>query len=207
MLEKGALLFKFVQPDAGSRKKEHILWFEQMQELGFLVTTRGCILPYENFSGSSKGRPKGHKISALFFKGEAPTFPEHRYGWPVSTQVSHLCHRKSCINPNHLVYEPQWTNLKRNYCGNSGSCDCGMNPKCILPYHNDVWKYEDKFLTYNSEGLNGAIRTHLSGLRYRILPKDYYRSVDNKREQRNKRLQAKRKSPPTKESNVKKKAK
>jgi hypothetical protein len=82
-----------------------------------------------------------------------------------------------------------------------------MNPKCILPYHNDVWKYEDKFLTYNSEGLNGAIRTHLSGLRYRILPKDYYRSVDNKREQRNKRLQAKRKSPPTKESNVKKKAK
>jgi len=71
MLERGALLFKFVQPAGGSSEKEHLLWFEQMQELGFLVTVHGCILPYENFSGSSKGRPKGHKISAFFFKGNA----------------------------------------------------------------------------------------------------------------------------------------
>lgn len=131
MLEQGALLFKFDQPSEGSSQQEHITWFNQMQELGFRVTTTGCFLPYENFKGSSKARPKGHKVATFFFKGIPSTYPSHPHGWPVVVQVSHLCHRKTCVNPNHIVYEPQWKNLKRNYCGENGSCDCGMTPACL----------------------------------------------------------------------------
>lgn len=195
MLEKGALLFSFEQPSAGSKRKEHVHWFEQMQELGFLVTTSGCIIPYENFTNSSKGRPKGRKLSALFFKGEAPSFDPNPNGWPVATQVSQLCHRKSCINPNHIVYEEQWKNLKRNYCGSSGSCDCGVSPHCISTYHNDDWNYEDEFVTYDTKDFKALIGRHLSGYRYVIRAKDHFYSVDKKRKQRNERIHRKRKSP------------
>lgn len=209
MLEKGALLFKFEQPEAGSKQKEHVLWFEQMQELGFLVTTTGCILPYENFTSSSKGRPKGHKLSALFFKGLAPRYPANPNGWPVTAQVSHLCHRKSCINPNHLVYEEQWKNLKRTYCGSKGSCDCGVVPKCLYVYHNDNWKYEDTFITYGTKDFKSLISPHLSGYRYIVRGKDHYHSIDKKREQRNTKIHRKRKqkAPSNGDVSVSKKAK
>jgi hypothetical protein len=54
MLERGALLFMFTKPAGVLHKPEHVRWFEQMQALGFLITTSGCMIPYDNFSGSSK---------------------------------------------------------------------------------------------------------------------------------------------------------
>jgi len=207
MLEEGALLFKFDQPAGGSKKNEHVTWFEQMEELGFLATTTGCLLPYANYSGGSKGRPKGHKVSALFFKGPPPQFPCHPHGWPVSAQVSHLCHRRSCVNPNHLTYEPQWMNLKRNYCGNTGSCDCGMHPKCVSTYHKDGWEHADALVTYDVERIKDVLHTHLSGLRYTVLPKNHFNSVDKKSESRNQRLRMKRRHPAAASDVVHKRAK
>lgn len=191
MLQRGALLFGFKPKDVSTSKQEQT-WFNQMQELGFLVTTTGCIFPYENFSSASKGRPKGHKVSALFFKGSPPTSPENSHGWPSSMQVSHLCHRKKCINPNHIVYEPQWMNLKRNYCGINGKCDCGLSPKCLATYHNDDWSYNDEFISYNTPDFKKLLKPILSGYKYVVFPKDKYESIDNRRRQRNERLAKKK---------------
>lgn len=194
MLEKGALLLEFKRPPGLASCKQEQTWFKQMQELGFLVTTSGCMFPYENFSGASKGRPKGHKISALFFKGSLPVFPESSHGWPSSTQVSHLCHRKKCVNPNHIVYEPQWKNLKRNYCGENGTCDCGLMPKCLSTYHNDDWTYDDEFITYETKKFKRLLKPLLSGQEYVVRPKDFFASIDKRTKQRNERLSKKRKA-------------
>lgn len=213
MLEKGALLFKFVTSNQPTNDdgdfQQHVVWFKQMQELGFLVSaTTGCFLPYENFSTSSKGRPKGHKIAARFFciggHSKPPTFESHPHGWPVDTQVSHLCHRKNCINPSHLVYEPQWKNLKRNYCGENGKCDCGVMPKCIVTYHSDQWWEEreeedndddnkQQFVTYHTPNYKRIVSNFIPGYRFSILPQDHYRSVDIKRQQRNDNIKARSK--------------
>lgn len=208
MLDQGALLFRFEKPHDVVHKREHIVWWEQMEQLGFRVTRSGCILPYDNFCGSSKGRPKGHKISAYFFLGEPPRCQQqqsggHPHGWPTQMQVSHRCHRKDCINPAHLVYEPQWKNLKRNYCGEHGSCDCGMQPPCVATYHNGDWQYSDDHLvTYSTDGYRRIVAGLVPGRRFVILPADHYESVDIKKRKRNERLHSKRKkskasAPPT----------
>jgi len=204
MLERGALLFRFTKPAGVLHKPEHVRWFEQMQELGFLVTTTGCIIPYENFSNSSKSRPKGHKVSAYYFLGEPPVFGDHQHGWPTSCQVSHRCHRKECVNPHHLVYEPQWKNLKRNYCGESGSCDCGVEPRCLATYHNERWQHQDLYVTYSTDDYKRVVADLVPGQRFTILGAKHYQSVDTKRSQRNQRLQGKRKKAPI--SNLQSKA-
>ena len=205
MLDQGALLFRFEKPRDVVHKCEHVAWWEQMEQLGFRVTRSGCILPCDNFCGSSKGRPKGHKISAYFFLGEPPCCQSgggHPHGWPMQMQVSHRCHRKDCINPAHLVYEPQWKNLKRNYCGEHGSCDCGMHPPCVATYHNGDWQHADDLVTYSTDGYRQIVAGLVPGRRFVILPADHYESVDIKKRKRNERLQSKRKksrapAPPT----------
>lgn len=206
MLEKGALLFRFTEPSV-PHKEEHTKWFRQMEELGFLVTTSGCIFPYENFTGSSKSRPKGHKISANFFIGEPPTFEANIHGWPTETQASHRCHRKHCINPNHIVFEPQWKNLKRNYCGEHGQCDCNVAPPCLTTYHNDKWSHGDEYITYETKEYKRQVSHLIPGQRFTILPKNHYDSVDNRKEKRNERLRSKRKTPPIPQSNNNKRSK
>jgi hypothetical protein len=197
MLERGALLFMFTKPAGVLHKPEHVRWFEQMQALGFLITTSGCMIPYDNFSGSSKSRPKGHKISAYYFFGEPPAFGDHEHGWPTEAQVSHLCHRKECINPSHLVYEPQWRNLKRNYCGEKGECDCGVQPRCVATYHNERWRHQecDTYITYETANYKRAVADLVPGQRFVILGPGHYSSVDTKRSKRNERLKGKRKKP------------
>lgn len=203
MIEKGALLLSFTRPEGvSSSNKEDVIWFRKMEELGFLVTTSGCMFPYENYSSGSKGRPRGAKLSALFFKGNLPSFPDHQFGWPTEAHTSHLCHRKQCVNPNHIAYEPQWKNLKRNYCGESGKCDCGVKPKCLASYRSSDWQHDDELITYESKHL---VKAHLSSLSYRIRPKDHFSSVDKRTEQRNERL--KRKSSSTSSSKTSKRKK
>lgn len=203
MLEKGCLFFRFDQPHHDETMNGY---FKSMEEQGFLVTTSGCIFAYENFNSGSKGRPKGHKISTTFFHGSAPQFPEHQYGWPVKPQASHLCHRKKCINPTHLIWEEQWKNLKRNYCGDTGSCDCGNATKCIRIYHNEDWVFNDTFITYDTVGFKQAVSKILPNIRYTILHKNYYSAEDKKKISRNMQKK-KRKASQSQDEPVKKKNK
>lgn len=39
-----------------------------------------------------------------------------------SYDVSHLCHNRQCVKPEHLSYEPHSVNNKRLACKNEGEC-------------------------------------------------------------------------------------
>ena len=46
--------------------------------------------------------------------------------------VSHLCHEKLCINPDHLVFERHSENMSCDACFRLGSCTTKHSPSCIL---------------------------------------------------------------------------
>jgi hypothetical protein len=47
--------------------------------------------------------------------------------------VSHLCHHTDCVNPQHLVLEPHWKNIRRQACDSPMTCVCDEEHKCVLP--------------------------------------------------------------------------
>jgi len=47
--------------------------------------------------------------------------------------VSHLCHRKQCLNIQHLVLESRAVNNRRQTCYAQGSCTKLHEPFCIFP--------------------------------------------------------------------------
>jgi hypothetical protein len=52
--------------------------------------------------------------------------------------ASHLCHNKSCINPDHLVWEPNWANRQRDGCLGKGNCVHTV--KCIRAHRRaETW--------------------------------------------------------------------
>lgn len=57
--------------------------------------------------------------------------------------ASHLCHRKSCIRPDHIIIETVGCNGRRNGCLAFAACGrcgervsaCCHTPKCLLPFN------------------------------------------------------------------------
>jgi len=50
--------------------------------------------------------------------------------FPSSLDISHLCHNRICLNPEHLVIELSTSNCIRNSCRTD--CLCGLYPSCII---------------------------------------------------------------------------
>lgn len=46
--------------------------------------------------------------------------------------VSHICHNKLCINPDHLVLETHLANMSRIHCHYSGVCSLEHSPACFF---------------------------------------------------------------------------
>ena len=63
--------------------------------------------------------------------------------------ASHLCHRKTCIKPSHLIIESIGANGKRNGCLAYRFCKydrrcinaCGHTPRCLLPFDKSQYPY------------------------------------------------------------------
>lgn len=49
-------------------------------------------------------------------------------------EVSHLCHTRLCVTPDHLNLEPGTTNHERRHCRNQGLCTGGHDghPDCLI---------------------------------------------------------------------------
>ena len=103
----------------------------------------GCIL----WSGSSDGHGYGRKTVTCCTTGKQKVELAHRVAYMLHKKVtelprtndagdlmdvSHLCHEKLCINPDHLVFERHSENMSRDACFRLGSCTTKHSPSCIL---------------------------------------------------------------------------
>lgn len=107
-------------------------------------------------------------------------------GWPTDSQVSHLCHHRSCCRPDHLQLELRVCNVRRNYCGilsklgeGGGGCDCGMVPPCVCLYTPEEADKELDLCTSQQEVANV-----LAGLKgkypFKLLPREQVRAEATK---------------------------
>lgn len=160
-LDNGAFLVEFKNPDNlvdvcehgssismdlkqtlwGNELQSAIKGYRTMERKGFHVTKDiGCLIPEAQYCTYQNGATKkGHQRTFEFFARWIPLRKKIRneFGWPCSLSISHLCHRRNCARIDHLVVEEHWRTAKRNYCGSSGSCDCGNNMKCLRRYTKD----------------------------------------------------------------------
>lgn len=183
--ERGAFLIEFETPSApydvfhgrdmpvglglppllkGNDWQSAVDKYRTMERKGFRVTKDiGCLIPDEQYGTYQKGATiKGHQRSFAFFARWVPTQGpsiRNEFGWPSGLQISHLCHRRGCCRIDHLVAEEQWRNLKRNYCGLHGECDCGQPIKCLRRYQMQDQTDAPEFCSTEQEVLavlNGA---------------------------------------------------
>lgn len=199
-LDKGAILLKFEFED----NAESLTSWRNVEKFGFRITTSGCLFSHKNFWFRSRPKIVASDVSLLLFKNlERPVktsnnnVKRNKYGWPCNEQVSHLCHNSNCCNPNHLVIEPQWKNLKRNYCGYGGECDCGNDIKCISRYYNSNFEREFEYLSYSSPNLKRFVQDSIvvgdRAVGVTVLERNRYDIQDRKRMNRKKRKRGERK--------------
>lgn len=138
--------------------------YRTMERRGFRVTKdTGCLIADEQYATYQAGATvKAHQRAFAFFAKWRPKSDSNlrnRLGWPSGLQISHLCHRRGCGRIDHLIAEPQWRNLKRNYCGINGTCDCGNEVACIRTYQMEGQIDEPEFCGTTEEvkaALEGA---------------------------------------------------
>ena len=181
-----------LEPKSVALNKNRQSW-RGMERKGFSVTKDvGCLLPHLQYGKSitesgAKMNGCGYKTSMGFFTGligNHPSAPERDTdGRPISLEVSHLCHRSSCINPMHLVAEPKWCNLKRNYCGKNSGCNCGNTIKCLRMYQTSHTLEKPSLCTTKKEVLETL--KELKGVHpFKILAKNAYDERDQKATQK-----------------------
>lgn len=80
-------------------------------------------------------------VLALVIAGRGPPIdapPRHLDSNKQAFWVaSHLCHNKSCTQPGHLVWEPNWANRQRDGCLGGTSC-VHVPHKCIRAHRRPV---------------------------------------------------------------------
>jgi len=187
-VKQGAVFFDFAIPQLNS----NVNWIHEwkaIEKYGFFVTTEECIMPYLYYRGSNKqvdNSIKGHIRACHFFFAKQPGNVEktNAFGWPCQEQVSHLCHNVDCINPLHLTIESQWKNLKRNYCGFNGKCDCGVIPKCVCTYTNIETFAKDFAYEKDLHKVNILLATLKLQFPFKLLQPGHYTKEDAKEKAR-----------------------
>lgn len=157
--------------------------YKVMERKGFRVTKDiGCLIPDDQYSTYQQGSTiKGHQRSVGFFSHFVPTKDDgfglrNEFGWPCTLQISHLCHRRKCCRIDHLIAEEQWRNLKRNYCGFGGECDCGNEIACLRRYYPTDYAEAPEYCTTKEE-----VEQALAGApSYIVRPPNFYADRDKK---------------------------
>lgn len=50
----------------------------------------------------------------------------------VRVEISHICHQKLCVQPDHLILESHETYMERMHCKMQGLCTKNHQPHCLL---------------------------------------------------------------------------
>jgi len=190
-MRDGAILLSFTRPVTST------LWWNQwtkMEKYGFFVLSTACMLPYQYFRKTFKAgdKLKGHQRAAhCFFNREADhTKRTNQHGWPCDEQISHLCHNPDCCNPQHLVIEARWKNARRNFCGENGLCDCGMQPTCIRTYTNPETFSAAWTIVTDTAEVNRLLAPLATQFPFQILSSSFYNVENDKARNRKKRKKA-----------------
>lgn len=123
---------------------------ERLSKLSFPTGNKhGCI----TFIGETPKKGGGYGVMKVFWPGhdKSKTEKAHRMAYMLhhkltyedmekikingkSTECSHLCHNKTCVNPSHIAIETHETNQGRITCNVDGICRSGNHsgPKCLL---------------------------------------------------------------------------
>jgi homing endonuclease-like protein len=182
-LDEGAILLEFTPHKDASTMV--IQQWRSMEKYGLKVTDDGCIIPHKQYWGSKGTRPASRALVPQFFRNEkAKKKKKNELNWPCDEQYSHLCHVSNCASPSCIIIEEQWKNLKRNYCGIKGECDCGNEIECTRTFRNNEWDWDFNFLNYDSKELSKKIKEY-NDVDFKILPKNHYYNEDEKRKNRN----------------------
>jgi hypothetical protein len=198
-LGKGALLLQFTSTRAGLLPQEITRW-RNVEKKGFLVTTKGCLIPADCHLFTNRSKSVGYDCALSFFNGQirdpATVGTVNQYGWDCEEQVSHLCHRSPCCSFKHLELCPRWKNMKRNYCGLNGTCDCGLQPPCVATYCSNAARPTDDLLTYSTPNVGQLVRDMFDtdSVKVKILQKNHFATQDKKHVNRNKRIKGSKKT-------------
>ena len=102
--------------------------------------TPGCILFGRGLTRDGYGRVRNpflkgaethaHRLMYMAVH-EVENLPE-KDGQDHILHVSHLCHTKRCINPDHLVLEANIINSERTTCASQGVCTGRHQPPCMF---------------------------------------------------------------------------
>lgn len=96
-----------------------LLWPEES------TTREGYGRCFLSYPGHSAVRTTVHR-AVYIIHFERPDLIRHK----GTVDVSHLCHRKRCIEVQHLTLESRANNMLRNGCRTI--CVCGQEPHCVL---------------------------------------------------------------------------
>lgn len=192
-LVEGAILLEFTpHKDA---PQEIIVWWRQTEKYGFFVSVDGCMIPYKQYWGSKGSRPAARGLVTQFFYNERTSKkPINDEGWPCNEQYSHKCHVSNCVSPKCIIIEEQWKNLKRNYCGINGKCDCGNTIKCTRKFHNEQWDWKFDYMSYDTKELSSKLANLFPDtVKFKVLPRNFYSKKDVKAQNRSTRKKRRKK--------------
>lgn len=63
--------------------------------------------------------------------------------------ASHICHNAVCLNPAHIVMEPQSVNDHRTHCGGPTHCECHPVVKCLVA--GTKYRQNEVCMTWDAE--------------------------------------------------------
>ena len=77
---------------------------------------------------------KAHRIAYMLHHRLTSSTILRKNEWGETLECSHICHMKTCINPEHIVLETHTANQGRITCVSHNVCHSGNHsgPPCIL---------------------------------------------------------------------------
>jgi hypothetical protein len=70
-----------------------------------------------------------HRVAYML---EHKLLPEELQAMSGGLELSHLCHHKKCVKPDHIILESHINNMSRLHCEKQGMCSANHWPLCLL---------------------------------------------------------------------------